>query len=648
MSSVRRWYIYLVSAISLQGVAWAIIALLRNLLLSRLNPPPTAIAFEIAVILIGLPVFLVHWLWGQRLAAAVEQERTATLRRFYLYGTMAAFLGPFTANTFDMLGTVLSVRSTVERRPHDLTSGDAIVYHIIALIVAGVLWFYHRRVVTGDAVPEKGSLATVRRLYVFGFSAAGLILTTMANVYLLRWIMMQFGGADAIGDSSLGAGLATEITRLVVGVPLWLVFWRWAQRLFNSPSEAERGSVLRKVYLYAVVFIGALGAVFNASLILASLLRALLGLPSKGDIRFPLSLIVGMAVLWAYHAFAIRDDAAKAGAAPRQEGVRRLYLYLIAGIGLAALLAGLGGDVSVVIRSLGEGFGSELREQLAWFTAALIAGLPVWILPWRQVQDSALARDAPGADARRSIVRKIYIYLFLFLATMAVLSGAVFIVFKVLSWFLGADAPTLNELGHAIAFSLIAVGVWLYHGSLLRSDSRLSSQEQIRQLVSMNVAVVDTGDGRLSHAIVEALKKEMPALELEPILLPAAGAAAHDTEDIAARLARAALIVGPWTIGVPGGGEGAAPPDVARAVANSAARKLLIPTRPEGWEWAGVDRWDAADLVDQTVRAIKQIADGEETKPVRPMNAGTIISIVIGVLFLLSVLASAIIEIINL
>ena len=647
MSSVRRWYIYLVSAISLQGVAWAIIALLRNLALSRLNPPPTAIAFEIAVILIGLPVFLVHWLWGQRLAAATKEERGATLRHFYLYGTMAGFLGPFTANAFDLLGTLLSVNSTIDRRPHSLTPGDAIVYHLIALIVISVLWFYHRRIIVRDAVPVKGGLSTVRRMYVLGFSAAGLVLTTMANVYLLRWIMMQFGEADAIGGSSLGVGLATEITRLVVGVPLWLVFWRWAQRLFNGPSEAERGSVLRKVYLYAAVFVGALGAVFNTSLILASLLRALLGLPSKGDIRVPLSLIVGMAVLWAYHAFAIRDDAAKAGAAPRQEGVRRLYLYLIAGIGLASLLAGLGGDISVVIRSLDEGFGSALREQLAWFTAAIVTGLPVWLLPWRQVQDSALARDARGADARRSIVRKIYVYLFLFLATMAVLSGAVFIVFKLLSWALGADAPTLNELGHAIAFILIAVGVWLYHGSLLRSDSRLSSQEQIRQLVSMNVAVVDTGDGHLGRAIVEALKKEMPSLDLEPITLSASDAV-PDTEDIAARLARAALIVGPWTINVPGGADGAVRPDVALAVANSAARKLLIPTRPEGWEWAGVDRWDEADLIDQTVRAIKQIADGEETKPARPMNAGTIISIIIGVLFLLGVLASAIIEIINL
>ena len=101
MSIVRRWYIYLVSAISLQTVTWAVIALLRNLLISPLNPQPTAIAFQISVILVGLPIFLAHWLWGQRLVKQSFEELGATLRRFYLYGTLAAFLGPFTANVYD-------------------------------------------------------------------------------------------------------------------------------------------------------------------------------------------------------------------------------------------------------------------------------------------------------------------------------------------------------------------------------------------------------------------------------------------------------------------------------------------------------------------------------------------------------------------
>jgi hypothetical protein len=283
----------------------------------------------------------------------------------------------------------------------------------------------------------------------------------------------------------------------------------------------------------------------------------------------------------------------------------------------------LSGDVSVIIRSLGKGFGTELREQLAWFTAAIIAGLPVWILPWRQAQNRAVESGPAGTDARRSTVRKIYVYFFLFVATMTVLSSAVFVVFKVLSWFLGLDAPTLSELGHSIAFSMIAVGVWLYHGSILRSDHRLSSREQVRHLEDLRVAVVDVGDGSFGRAVVDALKRETPELDLGLIVLTRSGAVGlgedveRSDEEITTQLAQAGLIVGPWVIAVPSGSGGAVSPEVARAVANSPARKLLAPTRSEGWEWAGVDRWSTEALVRQTVRAIKQIAAGEEVKPAR-------------------------------
>ena len=646
MSTVRRWYIYLVSAVSLQAVAWAMIVLLRNLLISRLNPPPTLIAFPIAVILVGLPIFLAHWLWGQRLAGKAVEERGATLRRLYLYGTMAAFLGPFTANAFDLIGTLLRAESTLDRRPYRLTSGDAIVYHLLALLVLAVLWFYHQRIVAGDskAISEAGGAATARRLYVLGFSAAGLTVTTLAMIHLLRWIMLQLGG-NVVKGSSLDVGLTTEITRLIIGVPLWLIFWRWAQQLFDGPSEEERESALRKFYLYGAVFIGALSAVASATSILADIFHRVLGLSPEGDIRILLPIIIGMGVLWAYHAFVLRDDAEKTGEAPRQAGVRRLYLYLVAAVGLSALLVGLSGDVSVIIRSLGKGFGTELREQLSWFTSAIIAGLPVWIIPWRQVQNRAVESGLAGTDARRSTVRKIYVYFFLFVATMTVLSSAVFIVFKVLSWFLGLDAPTLSELGHSIAFSMIAVGVWLYHGFILRSDHKLSSQEQVRQLEGLRVAVVDVGDAHFGYGVVEALRQEIPDLDLEPIVLTQpsteglVGETEGDDEKIATQLAQAGLIVGPWIIAVPGGAGGAVTPAIAQAVVDSPTRKLLAPTRTEGWDWAGVARWDAEALVRQTVCAVKQIAAGEEVKPARPLGAGAIIAIIIGVLFLLILLA---------
>ncbi len=639
MTTVRRWYVYLVSAISLQAVTWAVIALLRNLLLSRLNPPPTAIAFQISLILIGLPIFLAHWRWGQRLAAQSEKERRATLRQFYGYSMMAAFLGPFAANVYDLLGALLRAESTLDTRlyrPYSLTYGGAIVYHLLGLLVLGVVWFYHQRIVAADAqaIPETGGAAVARRLYVLGYNITGLTMTALAAIKLLRWIMLQFGGT-MVRVSALDVGLTTELARMISGLPLWLIFWRWEQRLFVESKE-EHESVLRKITLYGVVFVGVLSVVVNGTGILSGIFRRILNLPLESDIRVPLPIIIVMGIVWAYHALVLRDDATAAGETPRQTGVRRLYQYLVAAVGLSALLVGISGDVSVIIRALGAGFGTELRNQLAWFTASIIAGLLVWVLPWWQIQDRTTKPGSVGTDARRSTVRKIYVYAFLFVATMTVLSSAVFVVFRIAGWALGLDAPTLNELGHAIAFIIIAVSVWLYHGFILRSDHRLADQDQASRLAALRVAVVDVGDGRFGRALVNELKREAPELDLEPILLTHSAGG----EEAAARLSQAGLIVGPWTIAVAGGEGGAVSSEISQIVADSPARKLLIPTRPTGWEWAGVDRWDTEALVRQAVRAVKQIADGEEVKPARPLGAGSIINIGIGVVFLLIVLLS--------
>ena len=645
MVTVRRWYILLVCAVSLQSMSWAVIALLRNLLTLGREAPTASIAFQIAVIVIGLPIFLAHWLWAQRLAGRESDERESALRRFYLYATLAAFLGPLAANAFDLVARLLALALGVERRDFEFPESsvtEAIIRHVVAIAVLGLLWFYHQRVVAEDAraAPETENSATVRRLYVLGFSAAGVTLTTMGIIHLLRWIMFQFGDGPAIRGANLG-GLVAEAARLAVGLPLWLVFWRWAQRLFAGPSEEERESALRKLYLYVTVLITVLTAVTNATFILAGFFRRALDLPPQGDIRQPLPIVIGMIILWAYHAYSLRGDEALTKEAPRQAGIRRLYLYLVAAVGLAAFLVGLGGDISVLIRSLPRALmGNDLKEQLAWFSAALIAGLPVWLLPWRRAQGGAVAPGLAGADERRSIVRKIYLYFYLFVATMTVLSGLVYIVYRILNLVLGEDssANLISDLGQAIAYSLIAVGVWLYHGAAVRGDGQLNQREQVGRLAEMRVAVVDAGDGQFGRALLDGLRRELPGLSPDAIgLTPQAVEimGAHQ-DNIPARLAEAGLIVGPWNIAFPGGMVASA---IAEAVAASPARKLLVPVWVEGWEWAGVDRWNAEAIVQQTLRAVKQIVQGEAVRPIRPLSAGAIIGIMVGVLFLLTLLA---------
>jgi hypothetical protein len=641
MNTARRWYIYLVCAISLQSATWAIIALLRNLLAGG-GGTIGFIAFQIAVIVIALPIFLVHWLWAQRLADREAGEREASLRCFYLYGMSAGFLGALVANAFSLAATLLW---TVAGKP----GSDSLFYsyssppqgildNLIAIIILGLLWFYQQRAISADAkaAPETGASATIHRLYIFVFSAWGLTMTTMAIIHVIRWIMFQFGRGVMIGGD-IGT-LTDEVARLIVGAPLWILFWRHAQGLYSGPSEDERESALRKFYLYASVFVAVLSAVTNATLILAGFFRRLLGLASQGDIRDPLPIVFGMAFLWAYHAYVLRREGDRAGEAPRQAGIRRLYLYLVSAIGLAAFLVGFSGDISVLIRSFSQYFSDSLREQLAWFTAALIAGLPVWLLPWRQAQLGAVAMTPAGAEERRSAARKNYLYFYLFVATLSVLSSAVYILYRLLSLALGerGDSNLASSLGQAIAYALVGVGVWLYHGSTLRGDGQVNRREQATRLEKIRVALVNFGDERFGKSLLEQLQKEMPGLTPDLISLPVEG---ESREAAIAKLGEAGLIVGPWPIAVTGGAGGLVSAEIAQAVGSSPARKILIPTHFEGWDWAGVESPNAESALLQTARAVKQFIEGEEIKPQRPMSVGGIIGMIIGVLLLLILLA---------
>jgi len=643
MSNVRRWYTYIVSFISLQAVVWAIIALLRNLIIFGIDP--LAVAFQLSVIIIGLPVFLVHWLWGQRLVAKSEEERGATLRRVYLYGTLAVFLVPFLANAFDLIRRLLGKTNNLQSYGYNrLSIGNTVVFHLIALIILGVVWFYHYRVVADDSkiVPEMGSSATVRRFYVLGFSAGGLTMTTMAIIQLIRWIMLRIG-SSVVRSGGLSVTTANEITRLVIGLLLWIIFWLWAQRLFHGPSEEEHVSALRKFYLYVAVFIGTIGVVGYTTGILAGLFRRLVDIPSGGDIRYPLPVIIGMGLVWAYHSFVLRDDARQAGTTQRQAGIRRLYVYLVAAIGLSALLVGLSGDISVILRALDSSFGSGFKEEFAWFTAAIIAGLPVWIIPWRKVQAEAAETGPNGVESRHSVVRKIYLYFFLFLAIMTVLSSLVYILFRIISLILGEDPPTLTELGHAISFCLIALGILLYHGSILRADRKQASLEQTNLLEELRVLLINTDQNILGSPLIEELKQQIPGISLETISLDTTSSmseAVDIPENIEAQIVKAGLIIGPWTIALSGGTDDLAGDEIAKAVGNSPAHKLLIPFQSDGWDWVGVDRMDSGDILRQTVRAVKQILVGEEVKARGSLSVGAIVGIIIGVLILFFSIAS--------
>lgn len=638
MVTIRRWYIFLVAAISLNVVAWAAISLIQDLVTG--GSSLLAAAFQIAVIVVGVPVFLVHWLWAERLARAEPSERQATLRQIYLYGMQAGFLAPLLVNVYHLVSDILwaaqtALNLTISVPVNGADLGESAVRAVVAILVLALLWYYHRRVALADLAAEGAEIDhTVRRVYVLGFSTVGYTLTALASIHLLRWIMYQLSAATALGTGPL-TELNNAVATLAVGGPVWVIFWSAAQRAFRRPDPEEARSALRKFYLYAIVFNAVLAVVTNLALILAGLIRRLLDLPSAGDLRQPLPIILILAVVWAYHAWVLRADAAAAEAeAPRANGVRRLYLYLVAGVGLAAALVGVGGLIGVLINAVfTQSFRADLAEGFAWFTASLIAGLPVWAWPWRQVQTAAVAGGPAGGEERQSTVRKLYLYFFLLTATLTFLGSAVYIFYTLLASVLGAslDDPLIT-LTTAVAYCLIAVAVWVYHGGALRGDGRRAQQEQAARMAAFKVAVADVAEAEFGRRLVGALKRELPGLAVEFFNLSANASEVTDVTPAAPRafeLAQADVIVGPWTMATPAA-------EAGQAIAASPARKLLVPVPVAGWQWVGGDGGSREAQALQAARAVRQLVQGEELRGTRPMGAGTVVAIVLGVIFVLT------------
>jgi hypothetical protein len=654
MANIRRVYLFVVTAVSLNAVAWALVALLRNLLTPALNPlrgnisyRTEVIAVQLAVIIIGLPIYLAHWLWAERLAHRDEEEHGALLRRVYLYGMMAVFVIPIFVNALSFvqsgLRLVLGVERLIPSWSIELPDRANLVYTAVALVILSILWAYHHWVTVVDRsqVAETNELAVIHRLYVYLFTFISLLLLSIGGGGLLRWLLFQFSGDRIIANEE---SLVITLAALLAGVVAWLYFWRKAEQMFAFGGAREQASALRKFYLYLVIFLAALGTVSALTVLLSGLFRQLLDVATPGSIINVLSVLVVTMVLWAYHFFVLRQDMGVMPEVEEQAGVRRLYWYLIAGIGLLALLIGVGGDISVLIRSSGQFISHHLREQTAWFTAVLIAGLVVWSIPWYKIQTEVGVTGEAGESARRSLVRRLYLYFYLLLATLTFLGTSVYAVSQLIYLLLGGRTAVnlAADMAQAVAYALLAVIVWLYHGRLLRVDNAAFKLTEARRAQTVHVAVVDDGDGRLAERLIHDLHEALPTVILHPIgLTPQANETLHTADEpipAPEALAAAQIIVGPWTMATPYVVHGETDMAMLAAVSASPGHKLLIPTPEPGWDWAGVGRWEMDTAVRQTIRAVKQLVAGQVVKSKSGPNLGTVIGVILFLFLLVNLL----------
>jgi hypothetical protein len=252
------------------------------------------------------------------------------------------------------------------------------------------------------------------------------------------------------------------------------------------------------------------------------------GLPFNEFIRElggPISVAVPFGVVWGYYSKWLNQQFAFDENLPRRAGKHRLYIYILSFLGLASTMAGLITLFSVLIDlTLGNKYLSDsgIREPLSGAFATLVVGLPVWLLNWRSAQAQALADNDMGDHARRSVIRKAYLYLVLFASVLGGMLAAGTLVFNLVNAALGNGisdfwTAVLNQLAVLVIFIIVLV----YHLLALRTDGTARADVLVEKQSKYNVVVFDH-DGKFGNAVQAIFAKRAQTVPLKVVDIHAA------------------------------------------------------------------------------------------------------------------------------
>ena len=641
MQNIRRVYLYAVTLISLEVIVWGSIGLLRSALSEGDvgGGGASRLAGALALILVGIPVFLVHWRLAQNSALRDQEDRLARVRVVFLYLTLLVTLIPIAQNALGLVNQILLQAFGLDPLLGFLGAEQSPVDNLVAIVVNAVAAAYFYTVLRADRRSAAGSQAhaETRRIYNYIWLAYSLVLVFAGLQQMIQFVLYALG---SIGGGTQGL-LPNGLSLLMVGLPIWIFTDRLIRQSLADP--AERDSLIRLVVLYAQVFIGVVGMLIAGGVLIYQVLRVALGAGFTAarfvsDIAGPLSFILPLALLWAYYGRMLsqelsdnHDVADEEQPSPRETrgktdqrciSLRYLYVYTLAFLGLGAAFFGLLLLLQVMLDlALGRSLlgAPAMRDQLAAALATLFIGLPVWVLAWRPMAAEGAQEGEAGDLARRSAIRRIYIYLLLFAGLIGMMVSAGTLIYQILRTLLG-DAPgnlplaVLQELKNLLLFA----GLFFYHWLILRSDGRLAQRALSRQHAQYPVLVLANDEDKFAVELIQTLQSQVPGLPV------AFHPASQGTPDETLSAARAVILPS----------ELAARPSEAIRIwlQGFTGQRLVLPTPIAGWLWIGSSRSISA-LTRKTAQVVRQLAEEQEIAQERDTSAFTILIYIFAGLF---------------
>jgi len=158
-------------------------------------------------------------------------------------------------------------------------------------------------------------MKAARRVYGYLVSAVGMVTLGVGLVVLFATViglLAPASGRQLAGDDPWRNPLVLSITLLLVGGPVWGLYWRDIQQGVALGGLEERARLSRRVFIFLIFGLSVLLTLVNLSIVLFRVLNAALGdgLPSNllAEVRWSIAILLTAGAVSIYYWLVLQED----------------------------------------------------------------------------------------------------------------------------------------------------------------------------------------------------------------------------------------------------------------------------------------------------------------------------------------------------
>lgn len=637
MKTIRRFYFYLISLISLQVIIWSVVNLLRTIFDHKtVSNFVDWLAGGIAFVVVGVPVFWLHWKTVQRDAQNDEEEGSSQIRSIFLYAIPLATGVPIVYAILAIFNRLIAQLLGLSVSQATLGGGQTHIDNLIAIAANVVILVYFWRIQQQDwrMKSSQQHLIDASRLHRYLWMLFGLGLFIVGGQQILRFI---FFTPSELGKVSV-SWLATGLSLLLIGFPIWLRVWNSIRA--SLTEEVEQTSLLRLIILYLLTFLGIGFSLASLGIIGANLFRWLFQVNSWNIRSFldqhalTLSLLISMGFVWLFFRRELEKAIIQNGDELRQASLKRIFNSILSFAGLIVSFLGLLLLLGAIIESV---FGRSIGNQSALLSDALsllMIGLPLWLYYWKRIQQEVNQENEISVFARKSLIRRSYLYLALFATVVGSMISIGWWIYGILDALLGNFSLDFwQNFFLELRISFLFVIFLIYHLRVLRADGKSSPATLQEEPATFSVLILQSDQSDLSEDIFHAIQKA-PYLSATLISI---NQLSNETNNENFDL----LIL-------PTPHMDTFPPPLTEFLQGYTGKVLCLPGKRENWYWLNTQAKEPEHVINDTVVAIQKLSKNQPIFSSSTVNPWMIAVYILAGLFIIQLFFLIIVALVNL